>query len=74
MTDRLSLSTVCLLVMAVVDIAFATSANARGGAGFMQSPGYQRRLIESRQQLSQPAAAPVQVYERKVKRRDRGHR
>lgn len=41
------------------------SALARGGAAnTMDSPGYQRRLQESRQQLQQPYTTPPAVYPR----------
>ena len=40
-------------------------AFARGGAAnIMDSPGYQRRLQESRQQLQQPYTTPPAVYPR----------
>ena len=47
---------------------------ARGSAAnIMNSPGYQRRLQESRQQLSQPEAQPAPVYRTKT-RSHRRHR
>jgi hypothetical protein len=44
---------------------------ARGGAAanILNSPGYQRRLQESRQQLSQPAVQPSSIYRRKARHR-----
>ena len=44
---------------------------ARGGAAanIMNSPGYQRRLQESRQQLSQPAVQPSSTSRRKWQHR-----
>lgn len=40
-------------------------AFARGGApSIMDSPGYQRRLQESREQLQQPYTTPPAVYPR----------
>jgi hypothetical protein len=49
---------------------------ARGGApNLMDSPGYQRRLQESRQQLqAQPAPAPVVHHKTRRKHHDRGAR
>jgi hypothetical protein len=46
---------------------------ARGGAAanILNSPGYQRRPQESRQQLSQPAVQPSSIYRRKVRHRHR---
>jgi hypothetical protein len=44
---------------------------ARGGgaaANIMNSPGYQRRLQESRQQLS-PSVQPSSIYRRKARHR-----
>jgi hypothetical protein len=40
-----------------------------GAANIMNSPGYQRRLQESRQQLSQPAMQPSPTH--RPKRRHR---
>ena len=52
-----------LLALGATAMALAVSAEpvlARGGAAanIMNSPGYQRRLQESRQQLSQPQVQP----------------
>lgn len=51
-----------LLTVGAIATAFMVSSEplfARGGAAsIMNSPGYQRRLQESRQQLSQPDAQP----------------
>jgi hypothetical protein len=45
---------------------------ARGGAAnIMNSPGYQRRLQESRQQLAQPVAQPAPVIRHKRRHRHR---
>jgi len=46
---------------------------ARGGAAsIMNSPGYQRRLQESRQQLAQPVAQPYSpTVQRKSRHRHR---
>jgi hypothetical protein len=66
------------VLAAVAELALADAASARGGgSSFMNSPGYQRRLQESRgyvtnqsgSLVSQPAApAPVQ-HLRKSRRR-----
>jgi hypothetical protein len=41
-----------------------------GGAGnILNSPGYQRRLQESRQQLSQPGVQPPSTHRRKWRHR-----
>lgn len=70
----LPLSAAILLAMGVADLA-ATAAFARGGgSNFMNSPGYQRRLQESRGQVtnqsgslfSTPQASPSPA--RKVRR------
>ena len=64
-----------LLALAAIAMAVAGSSEplfARGGgavANIMNSPGYQRRLQESRQQLSQPAVQPSSVYRRKARHR-----
>jgi hypothetical protein len=43
---------------------------ARGGGGnILNSPGYQRRLQESRQQLPQPTAQPSSAHRRKWRHR-----
>jgi hypothetical protein len=44
---------------------------ARGGgaANIINSPGYQRRLRESRQQVSQPDAQPPATHRRKWRHR-----
>jgi hypothetical protein len=65
-----------LILAAVAELALADAASARGGgSSFMNSPGYQRRLQESRgyvtnqsgSLVSQPPA-PVQ-HSRKSRRR-----
>ncbi|MGY3451793.1 hypothetical protein [Bradyrhizobium sp. USDA 4353] len=76
MTQRLR------LIMAVASTALAmVSASepvlARGGAAnLMNSPGYQRRLQESRQQLGTPSPAPYVVEPRyhRPKAKRHGHR
>jgi predicted PurR-regulated permease PerM len=63
MTRTITLSAACA---ALALVAFASGpAFARGGApNIMDSPGYQRRLQESRQQLQQPYTTPPAVYPR----------
>lgn len=62
-----------LLALAAMAMAVAGSSQpvfARGGgaANIMNSPGYQRRLQESRQQLS-PSVQPSSIYRRKARHR-----
>ncbi len=63
-----------LLTLGATAVAVAVSSEpvlARGGAAgnIMNSPGYQRRLQESRQQLSQPAVQPSSTSRRKWRHR-----
>ena len=76
----LSKKAALLILAAVAELALADAASARGGgSSFMNSPGYQRRLQESRgyvtnqsgslvSQPPAPAPAPVQ-HSRKSRRR-----
>jgi hypothetical protein len=62
-----------LLALGATAMAVAVSSEpvfARGGgaANIMNSPGYQRRLQESRQQLS-PSVQPSSIYRRKARHR-----
>jgi hypothetical protein len=64
------------LALAAMAMAVAVSTEpvfARGGgaANIMNSPGYQRRLQESRQQLSQPVVQPSSTHIRKWRHRRR---
>lgn len=66
------------LVLMIATIATATLvlceplfARGGGGGNIMNSPGYQRRLQESRQQLSQPAAQSSPAHRRKRQHRHR---
>ena len=64
------------LTLAAMAMAIAVSSEpvfARGGgaANIMNSPGYQRRLQESRQQLSQPVVLSSPTYRRKWRHRRR---
>ena len=56
----------CVLVIGVIATAILGSSEpvfARGGAAsIMNSPGYQRRLQESRQEVSQPAVPPASIH------------
>ena len=56
---------------ALVALANLSPCFARGGApNLMDSPGYQRRLQESRQQLqAQPAPAQPVIHHRKKRKR-----
>jgi len=67
---KLSL-TLAALAMAIV--ASSEPVLARGGAAanIMNSPGYQRRLQESRQQLSQPVVQSSSASRRKWRHRHR---
>jgi hypothetical protein len=63
-----------LLALGATAMAVAGSSEpvfARGGgaSNILNSPGYQRRLQESRQQLSQPGVQPSSTYRRKWRHR-----
>ena len=65
-----------LLALGATAMVVAVSSEpvfARGGgaANIMNSPGYQRRLQESRQQLSQPVVQSSSSYRRKWRHRHR---
>jgi hypothetical protein len=65
-----------LLALAAIAIVVAVSSEpllARGGGAgnILNSPGYQRRLQESRQQLSQPGVQPSSTHRRKWRHRRR---
>lgn len=52
-----------LAIVAAVELASLAPAFARGGAAnLMNSPGYQRRLQESRQAYTRAYTAPQTVY------------
>ncbi|MBI5130383.1 MAG: hypothetical protein HZA66_13150 [Rhodopseudomonas palustris] len=63
MKRTITLSAACAaLALVAIDTG---PAFARGGAAnIMDSPGYQRRLKESREQLQQPYTTPPAVYPR----------
>ncbi|MFC0241259.1 hypothetical protein [Rhodopseudomonas telluris] len=63
MKRTITLAAACAaLALVALDVG---PALARGGApSIMDSPGYQRRLQESRQQLQQPYTTPPAVYPR----------
>ncbi|HTO66396.1 MAG TPA: hypothetical protein VMM15_34670 [Bradyrhizobium sp.] len=53
-------------VLAVATILAGEPVLARGGAAnIMNSPGYQRRLQESRQQLAEPRVPPSPAHRKK---------
>jgi hypothetical protein len=63
-----------LTVTAIATVVIFSSEPlfARGGVpNIMDSPGYQRRLQESRQQLSQPDVQSSSTYRRKWRHRHR---
>lgn len=67
---KLSL-TAAATAMAIVGLSAPLLARG-GAANIMNSPGYQRRLQESRQQLSQPEVQPSSVHRgHKVRHRRR---
>ena len=60
---RLSLATAALV--SAIGVSSGPLFARGGGANIMNSPGYQRRLQESRQQVSQPQAQPSATHRRK---------
>ena len=56
------------MAMAVAGSSEPVFARGGGAANIMNSPGYQRRLQESRQQLS-PNVQPSSIYRRKARHR-----
>ena len=63
-----------LLALGATAMAVAGSSEplfARGGGAgnILNSPGYQRRLQESRQQVSQPGVQPSSTHRRKSRHR-----
>ena len=65
-----------LTVAAIAATVAGSSAPvlARGGAAnIMNSPGYQRRLQESRQQVSQPDAQPSSAHRGHTSRHHKRH-
>jgi hypothetical protein len=63
-----------LLTLGATAMAVAGSSEplfARGGGAgnILDSPGYQRRLQESRQQVSQPGMQPSSAHRRKSRHR-----
>jgi hypothetical protein len=63
---------VAVMTTAIVVSSAPIFARGGGGGNILNSPGYQRRLQESRQQLSQPDMRPSSTYRRKWRHR-RGH-
>jgi hypothetical protein len=60
--------TLAAMAMAVAGSSEPVFARGGGAANIMNSPGYQRRLQESRQQLS-PSVQPSSIYRRKARHR-----
>jgi hypothetical protein len=56
--------TVAVMTTATVILSAPIFARGGGGSNIMNSPGYERRLQESRQQLSQPDMRPSSSYRR----------
>jgi hypothetical protein len=74
MKGHIKLAAALLLLVGVVEFSNIVPALARGGApSIMNSPGYQRRLQESRQPGSRPHAQTLAIDSRK-KRHHRHHR
>jgi hypothetical protein len=63
-----SFLTLAAMAMAVAGSSQPVFARGGGAANIMNSPGYQRRLQESRQQLS-PNVQPSSIYRRKARHR-----
>jgi hypothetical protein len=61
--------TLAAIAMAVAGSSEPVLARGGGAANIMNSPGYQRRLQESRQQLSQPVVQPSATSRRKGRHR-----
>ena len=76
--NRLGRSTLMLAAFAALELASLSAAQARGGgSSFMNSPGYQRRLQESRGYVTNQSgsvfAAPRVVTEPRIVRPARRH-
>jgi hypothetical protein len=70
MKSYAKLAAALLFLIGAVELSNIAPALARGGAAsIMNSPGYQRRLQESRQQVSQPDAQPSATHRRKWRHR-----
>ncbi|MBI3700841.1 MAG: hypothetical protein HY242_10410 [Afipia sp.] len=71
MTGKMKFAAALLMLVAFADVP---SAFARGGgANLMSSPGYQRRLQESRQEYSRAYTTPPAVYPGRKWRHRRHH-
>jgi hypothetical protein len=68
MKDTLTLGAIVLAMLVASEPGFARG----GAASIMNSPGYQRRLQESRQQLAQPVLQPSPAVPHKPRHRH-GH-
>jgi hypothetical protein len=74
MKSHTKLAAALLLLVGVVEFSNIALALARGGApSIMNSPGYQRRLQESRQSDSRPYGRTLAIAPRK-QRHHRHHR
>jgi hypothetical protein len=74
MNGQTQLAAALLLLVGAVEFSIITPALARGGApSIMNSPGYQRRLQESRKPDSRPHVQTPAIDPRK-QRRHRHHR
>ncbi|NVN87016.1 MAG: hypothetical protein HXX15_13125 [Rhodopseudomonas sp.] len=64
------LAAALVLLAGTFGVTVIDAASARGGAAnLMNSPGYQRRLQESRQQLAAPEPRSPRVHHGKVRHR-----
>jgi len=71
MTRPTKLALVALLLFGFAGLIDAALARGGGGSNTMNSPGYQRRLQESRQQLGAPGMQPARIDRRKPQRHRR---
>jgi hypothetical protein len=66
MKSHAKLAAALVLLVGAVELSNIAPALARGGAAsIMNSPGYQRRLQESRQQYSQPSVQTPAMHPRR---------
>jgi len=70
MKHHAKLAAALVVLVGAVEFSNIAPAVARGGAAsIMNSPGYQRRLQESRQQLPPTGAQPASTHRRKSRHR-----
>jgi len=67
MKDTLTFAAIVFAMLVISEPGFARG----GAASIMNSPGYQRRLQESRQQLAQPGPQPSSPVRDKSRHRHR---